>query len=225
MENNKVENIWQDFCFYTADYMYLKPNEWLKMSILCKTRNGWFCASLVFWWQIILIQHLKMHITSYWPQQAFNSSFPFYLGKTVIWWGKDDCNNVEGTHQLALLQTSANTRIEMNRVNAKKVMWLTEISFFFYLLTAIAVTHAAICSCFLTWSCAFWAGKCRNSRKKKMIHKYSDFVGWHHGACHLYPQSGIWLLPSCMSPHRWAITTVLSVHLYTVTTSRITIWL
>jgi len=26
---------------------------------------------------------------------------------------------------------------------------------------------------------------------KKMIHKYSDFVGWHHGACHLYPQSGI----------------------------------
>lgn len=58
-----------------------------------------------------------------------------------------------------------------------------------------------------------------------MIHKYSDFVGWHHGACHLYQQSGIWLLPSCMSPHRWAITTVLSVHLYTVTTSRITIWL
>lgn len=27
--------------------------------------------------------------------------------------------------------------------------------------------------------------------ERKMIHKYSDFVGWHHGVCHLYPQSGM----------------------------------
>lgn len=173
---------------------------------------------------IILINSAfeNAHNMSDWPQQSFNSSFPFYLGKTVIWWGKTTVIMLKGHISLRFCKLQQIHKLRWIGLMPRK---LNRDSFFFYLLTAIVVTHAAICSCFLTWSCAFWAGKCRNSRKKKMIHKYSDFVGWHHGACHLYPQSGIWLLPSCMSPHRWAITTVLSVHLYTVTTSRITIWL
>lgn len=52
------------------------------------------------------------------------------------------------------LQTSANSRFEMNRVNAKKVIRFMEICYI-NLLTAVVVTHAAICSCFLTRSWVF----------------------------------------------------------------------